>query len=207
MFCKYCGKNSGEKDICGECQQKISNYMSGNVNQGNNMPVQNTQPTANGYYNTNANIPQGYVPYQGQTPYQAPYGQAPNQGYYQVPYQYNQALAKPYKADAALGFRTGTTWKMVIATLYYLYMLYCIIHMYQVGDGWIDALYMLLGFSLPVDIVNMATNREKGVNKWVKSGDSFMKFLCTIGYAIAAFVVVAIIVSVAQYFAYGYVEI
>ena len=54
MFCKYCGKESGESDICANCQKTISGFISDGGATGANINVTvSAQPE---FYNANAGL-------------------------------------------------------------------------------------------------------------------------------------------------------
>lgn len=151
MFCRYCGKNSGDSDICSECLKKINDFMAEENNRNN-------------------------INISGQT----------------------NAVNEKYYSDRPLGFRTNKPWKMVISSVYYLYGLYCIIHMYNTGEGWLDAFTVFIGFAFPVDIADKATNKGSRVNKWLEDKSCFMKFLWVVCYTVFALIAAAVMIRIAE---------
>ncbi len=95
----------------------------------------------------------------------------------------NDTQVKEKKPSDTLGFRSGKTWKKVVAVIYYVFVgLSTASGYFNGGYGWYSALFNYLCLMYPVEFVNQITGKPGIVNKWAKGKGVFAKILSIIFY-------------------------
>lgn len=104
----------------------------------------------------------------------------------------NSLKNKSYDPDGTFGFRTGIWWKKIIATLYYFVMVVSVIVDFRDNGFW-SALILFIELYIPVAAFKMEMNiyNERSIG---------VQVLYSIGTTLVYYVVLAIVLSVINYF-------